>query len=161
MVSMTSQQLDINTLVTPLISLMVVVMMMKMMMQTMSGSTQLEERGMVLEPEWWAGYQFRDVPSILNNPHFESVWGQAPPDKQQFVLMAVGTFREQNVRRKAMKYEYFNRQMEQYGVYTGVTTQQFLTGNMKYFQIIAAGIMEVFTPTGLYTERVGVYEVIA
>ena len=83
------------------------------------------------------------------------MYKQASLDKQAIVKMAVGAFREQNTRRKTAKYLYLKKQMENYDVYIDITPKQFLSGRMEYLQVIAAGIMETFTPSGLYPQRYG------
>ncbi len=150
----TAGVLDISSMISAVLTIGVVGMMMKMMGPMVSpGQSQVKE--VVLEPYWWSKYQFKDVPSILRNPHLESMYKQASPDKQAIVQMAVGAFRDPNTRQKIAKYEYLKKQMENYDVYIDVTPKQFLTGRMEYLQVIAAGIMETFTPSGLYPERYG------
>ncbi|KKK53356.1 hypothetical protein LCGC14_3095610, partial [marine sediment metagenome] len=146
--------LDISSMISAVLTIGVVGMMMKMMGPMVSGE-QTQAKEVVLEPYWWSDYQFKDVPSILRNPHLESMYKQASLDKQAIVKMAVGAFREQNTRRKTAKYLYLKTQMENYDVYIDITPKQFLSGRMEYLQVIAAGIMETFTPSGLYPQRYG------
>ncbi|KKK71214.1 hypothetical protein LCGC14_2916160, partial [marine sediment metagenome] len=148
--------LDISSMLPAILAIGVVGMMSKMMMSTVTAtSVQPQVKEVELKTSWWSKYQFKDVPSTLNNPHLESMWRQASLDKQAIVQMAIGAFREPNRRQKVAKYEYLKEQMENYDVYIDVTPRQFLTGRMEHLQIIAAGIMEVFTPSGLYPKRYG------
>lgn len=106
-----------------------------------------------LESNWWAKYQLKDAPVTWINPHFESIWMQASPDKQDIARMAIGVMREINYRKKAAKYACLKEQLERQGIYTGVSIEQFMRGGVKTSQIMVAAIMEVFTPTGLYSTK--------
>ncbi len=144
--------MDISTMlsgITPIFG----IAMLGMIIKTMIPEHHSNNMSAELESNWWSKYSFKDIPEELKNPHFKSVFDQSPKDKQAIAMMAVGAYREQNDTKKAAKYQYLKEQMESYGVFINVTPQQFLSGEMKYLQIIGAAIMEIFTPSGLYSKR--------
>lgn len=109
------------------------------------------QREVVLEPDWWAKYTEKDVPQSWVNPHFMAVYDQASPDKQDVAKMAVGVLREPNTRKRTAKFDVLIKALEYQDVYIDVTPQQLFFGGQKYMKILMAAVMEVFTPTGIYS----------
>lgn len=109
------------------------------------------QREVVLEPNWWSKYGKKDIPQSWINPHFEAVFDQAPPGKQDVARMAVGVFKEPNIRKKTAKLDVLMETLRSYDVYIEVTPKQVFYGGRKYTNIIMAAVMEVFTPTGIYS----------
>lgn len=108
-------------------------------------------RKVELEPNWWSKYGKKDIPQSWINPHFEAVYNQASPDKQDVAKMAIGVLKEPNIRKKtAMFYEMIEA-LQRYDVYIDMTPQQLFYGGRKYRIIILAAVMEVFHPSGLYS----------
>lgn len=116
----------------------------------------LTRRGIAqLEPNWWSRYTLEDAPASWVNPHLEFIWRQASPDKQDIALMVVGALKEQNYHKKAAKYAYLKKQLEKYDVFIDVVPEQFIRGEIKALQTVAAAVMEIYTPTGLYSRSKG------
>ncbi len=109
------------------------------------------QREVVLEPDWWAKYTEKDIPQSWVNPHFMAVYDQASPDKQDVAKMAVGVLRELNTRKRIAKFYVLIENLKRYDVYIDMTPQQAFSGNPKYMKILMAAVMEVFTPTGIYS----------
>ena len=108
----------------------------------------------VLEPYWWSKYTKADLPRTWINPHFESVYDKAPTDQQDVAKMAVGVLREPNSRKKTAKFDVLIEALKQHDVYIDVTFKQFIYGGQKYMRIMTAAVMEVFTPTGIYSRGI-------
>lgn len=112
------------------------------------------QREVVLEPGWWSKYGKKDVPQSWINPHFEAVYDQASPGEQDIAKMAVGMMREPNTRRKTAKFYVLVEALKRYDVHIDfMTPQQAFYGGRKSMNIITAAVMEVFTPTGLYSRE--------
>ncbi len=107
----------------------------------------------VLEPGWWEKYGKKDLPQSWLNPHFEAVYDQASPEKQAVAKMAIGMQKEFSTRRKVAKFNALMDALSRFDVYPPITAQEAFSGNQRYTKIMMAAVMEVFTPTGLYSGR--------
>jgi len=104
-----------------------------------------------LEDYWWEKYSLKDAPSYMVNPHFESIWNQASIEKQKIALMGIGILREPNIRKREAKYNQLSGEMVEFNVYMPMSFKKFRMGGTTTFQIYASAIMEVYTPSGLYS----------
>ena len=110
-----------------------------------------QPRKIILEPYWWSKYEKKDIPQSWTNPHLESVFDKASPDKQDVVRMAIGMIKEPNTQKKTAKFYELIEALKRYDIYIDMTPQQFFSGGQKYTKIMIAAVMEVFTPTGIYS----------
>ena len=109
-----------------------------------------------LPDRWWDKYSVKDAPTFWTNPHLMHIWELAPPEKQDITLMTIGVLKEQSTKRKIAMYEYTNREFEKYGVYVKLDPRKLnlgMFGHNEETQIFIAAMMEVFTPTGLYSKE--------
>lgn len=108
-----------------------------------------------LLPNWWEKYSLSDAPKYLRNPHFDSIWNKASPDKQKVALIGFGVVKEPNLRVREAKLAELQEVFRSFDVWVNLDARKLYLGGIftdfNELQKLAAAIMEVYTPTGLYS----------
>ncbi len=115
----------------------------------------MTSKSIELEPRWWSSITLDDAPKRWLNPHMRSVWEQSTPHKQDIGLMVISIFVEVNPRIRRAKYEYVKREFEAHDIYVDIDIDKALApmfGSISEAQKLVAAMMEVYTPTGLYSK---------
>jgi len=111
---------------------------------------QLAKAAVQIPSYWYSKYQLKDVPGNWMNPHFVHVWDISGEDKRDVTRMAIGTIYETSIYKKIVKFNETKAALEKYDVYLPIDASDLLHGGDKAMKVAIAGIMDMFTPTGLY-----------
>lgn len=103
---------------------------------------------------WWERYDYQSFPMMYRNMHFLSVWNRATDHQRQVARMAIGFMRTPVSFVAKPMFKELVVEFEREGIYLPFDYIGYRRGRPKTSSVLIAAVMEVFTPTGIFSRKV-------